>query len=136
MEGEDAQLQKVLYWLGAGMPRTLLSGSEISLADEVRSPAALACSHQAIKPLRGHTVWPSELALGYEPNAGLGHPMPMLMGLVLVQVYIRNWLVTHLFKLLVKWLVVAGLCPMCWSSKLFIFKLKFASRVTISAGAE
>ena len=71
----------------------------------------------------GH-FWSAELALGDEPNAELRLPMPTLLWLVLVQVYIRNRLVLHLCRLLVEPLMAVGLCPMHCPLNLFIFKHK------------
>ena len=59
--------------------------------------------------LSGH-LWAAELVLEDRPNVRLRHPMELLTGLLLLPVYVRNWLLTHLCTLLVELLMVVGVC--------------------------
>jgi len=62
--------------------------------------------------------------LGDEPNMRLRCLMLMLMRFVLVPVYVRNKLITHLCRLFAELLMVVGPCPMHCSLILFMFEHK------------
>lgn len=80
----------------------------------MRNATALSCKSAQGPPLG------CGLGLGDEYNAGLGCPMLMFTGSVLVQGPITNGLMMHLGRLL----VAVGLHPMHCSLNLFIFKEK------------
>lgn len=86
---------------------------------------ALACSHAGMQALRGH-LWAAEVVMGDGPNAKLRHPMSALPGLMLVQVYIGNWLMTYLYRLLIELFMAVRLCPM--HCLLIFFKYMYLSK--------
>lgn len=86
---------------------------------------ALGCSHAGTQALRGH-LWAAEAVMGDGPKAKLRHPMSALPGLMLVQVYIGNWLMTHLYKLLIEPFMAVWLCPI--TILLIFFKYMYLSK--------
>ena len=100
MEGKEAQgdsPKKGLNWLEAGMPETELAScrSEISLGDdEIRNclsivlKTILEFGHSGVQ-VQGSPL-SSRGGLEDGPRTGLTCPMQPLLGLVLVQVCIRN----------------------------------------------
>jgi len=88
MESKKVQLQKGLNWLDAGMPRQKdsLKGGKFPLVMRQEMPqCCLVAIHRSQKASALGPPLGSRARLVDGPNAGLCHPMLMLVGLVPVK---------------------------------------------------